>query len=141
MKTSEFTPAACRSNRRHSAEFKAEVIAACLQPDVSIASVALTNQLNANFLRGLVKAYRDQQLAGAPTTMNIEQCNEPASCSPPTLVHITLQAPDVQSSGDIHISGIVKPVPALSQRRHGDTDSPSTISLKQASTIAEICTQ
>jgi transposase len=37
--------------RRHSAEFKAEVIAACMQPGVSIASVALAHGLNANLLR------------------------------------------------------------------------------------------
>ena len=37
--------------RRHSAEFKAEVIAACQQPGVSIAAVALAHGLNANLLR------------------------------------------------------------------------------------------
>jgi transposase len=37
--------------RRHSAEFKAHVIAACQHPGVSIASVALANGLNANMLR------------------------------------------------------------------------------------------
>lgn len=40
-----------RRRRRHSAEFKAEVIAACNQPGVSIASVALSHGLNANLLR------------------------------------------------------------------------------------------
>jgi transposase-like protein len=103
MKTTEFTPAPSRSNRRHSAEFKAEVIAACLQPGVSIASVALANQLNANFLRGWVKAYRDQQQAGVTANTSIEPRIEPASCSPPTLVPVTLQAPDIDPSGDIQI--------------------------------------
>ena len=103
MKTTEFTPAPSRSNRRHSAEFKAEVIAACLQPGVSIASVALANQLNANFLRGWVKAYRDQQLAGVTANTHIEPRIEPASCPPTTLVPITLQTPDVPPSGDIQI--------------------------------------
>jgi transposase len=40
-----------RTHRRHSAEFKAEVIRACRQPGVSIAAVALANGLNANMLR------------------------------------------------------------------------------------------
>jgi transposase-like protein len=40
-----------RTHRRHSAEFKAQVILACRQPGVSVASVALANGLNANMLR------------------------------------------------------------------------------------------
>ncbi|WP_092440815.1 transposase [Collimonas sp. OK607] len=103
MKTTEFTPAPSRAHRRHSAEFKAEVIAACLQPGVSIASVALANRLNANFLRGWVKAYRDQQLAGVTANTSIEPRIEPANCPPTTLVPITLQVPDVPPSGDIQI--------------------------------------
>jgi transposase-like protein len=37
--------------RRHSAQFKAESVAACLQPGVSIAAVAMSRSLNANLLR------------------------------------------------------------------------------------------
>jgi transposase-like protein len=40
-----------RRHRRHSAEFKAKVVAECRHPGVSIASVALANGLNANLLR------------------------------------------------------------------------------------------
>lgn len=40
-----------RAHRRHGAEFKAQVIRACRQPGVSVASVALANGLNANMLR------------------------------------------------------------------------------------------
>jgi len=40
-----------RRRRRHSAEFRAKVIAECRHPGVSIASVALANGLNANLLR------------------------------------------------------------------------------------------
>ncbi|HSS71623.1 MAG TPA: transposase [Casimicrobiaceae bacterium] len=40
-----------RRRRRHSAAFKAEAIAACRQPGVSIAAVALSRSLNANLLR------------------------------------------------------------------------------------------
>lgn len=42
--------------RRHSAEFKAEVIQACLQPGVSTAAVALHYRLNANMVRAWVTA-------------------------------------------------------------------------------------
>jgi transposase len=40
-----------RAHRRHGAEFKEQVIGACRQPGVSVASVALANGLNANMLR------------------------------------------------------------------------------------------
>jgi transposase-like protein len=48
-----------RRRRRHSAAFKADAVAACLQPGVSIAAVALSRGLNANLLRRwLVEAVR-----------------------------------------------------------------------------------
>ena len=37
--------------RRHSDEFKADLVAACTQPGISIAAVAMANGVNANFLR------------------------------------------------------------------------------------------
>ena len=40
-----------RRRRRHSAAFKAEAVAACQQPGVSIAAAALARGLNANLLR------------------------------------------------------------------------------------------
>lgn len=43
-----------RRRRRHSAEFKAKVVAECRQPGVSMAAVALSNGLNANLLRSWV---------------------------------------------------------------------------------------
>lgn len=44
-----------RSWRRHSAEFKAQVIALARQPGISTAAVALANGLNANMLRRWVR--------------------------------------------------------------------------------------
>jgi len=49
--------------RRHSAEFKAQAIRACMQPGVSIAAVALHYRLNANMLRTWVSAHEGR--AGA----------------------------------------------------------------------------
>ena len=40
-----------RQRRGHSAEFKAQVMQACSQPGVSVASVALAHGLNANLVR------------------------------------------------------------------------------------------
>ena len=45
-----------RRRRQHSAEFKAQVVAACRKPGVSIAAVALEHRLNANLLRRWVVA-------------------------------------------------------------------------------------
>jgi transposase len=42
--------------RRHSAEFKAQAVKACMRPGVSIAAVALHYRLNANLLRRWVAA-------------------------------------------------------------------------------------
>ena len=53
-----------RRRRRHSPEFKAKVIAACQQPRVSVASVALEHGLNANMVR-LLRIF---------ITMNTEFC-------------------------------------------------------------------
>jgi transposase len=40
-----------RRRRAHSAEFKAQVVAACSSPGVSIAAVAMANGVNANLAR------------------------------------------------------------------------------------------
>ena len=40
-----------RRRRRHSAEFKAQLVAVCRQPGMSMAAVALEHGLNANLLR------------------------------------------------------------------------------------------
>lgn len=49
--------------RRHSAAFKAEAVAACMQPGISIAAVALHYRLNANLLRRWVAAQEELDAA------------------------------------------------------------------------------
>ena len=52
MNTTALEPARNRRRRRrHSAEFKAQAVAACQEPGVSIAAMALANGINANLLR------------------------------------------------------------------------------------------
>ena len=52
MNTIEQTVSAGRRcRRRYSAEFKSDVVEACLRPGVSMAAVALSHGLNANLLR------------------------------------------------------------------------------------------
>ena len=52
MHTTEQTVTTVRRRRRtYSEEFKADAVAACLQPGMSMAAVALSRGLNANLLR------------------------------------------------------------------------------------------
>ena len=58
-----------RRRRRHSAAFRAEAVAACQQPGVSVAAVALARGLNANLLRRWVlQAERGALLVPTPST-------------------------------------------------------------------------
>ena len=93
--------------RRHSAEFKAEVLAACGQPGASVSAVALAHGLNTNLVRKW-RMGRGVKLAGiaAPVTVPtsaaappprpvlatdarfvpIEMC-KPAQATPPGVAH------------------------------------------------------
>jgi transposase len=51
--------------RRHSKEFKAQAIRAAMQPNVSIAAVALHYRMNANMLRSWVAAQEELDAAEA----------------------------------------------------------------------------
>jgi transposase len=59
-----------RRRRTHSAEFKAEAVAACHKPDASIAACALERSINANLLRRWVieaeKAQTSSVVPGKP---------------------------------------------------------------------------
>ncbi len=49
-------PKPVRHRRRHSPEFKARIVAACREPGVSVARVALEHGLNDNLVRRWIKA-------------------------------------------------------------------------------------
>ena len=55
MNTIEEAPVGRRRRRRYSVEFKAQVVAACRRPGVSLAAIALDHRLNANLLRRWVE--------------------------------------------------------------------------------------
>ncbi len=63
-----------RRRRRHSDEFKANAVAACQQPGVSMAAVAMAHGINANLLRRWV---RDGE-AKPEVAPRGEQCQAPA---------------------------------------------------------------
>lgn len=65
-------PQGGRRRGRYSAEFKRKVIAACLEPGVSTAAIALANGLNANLARRWVvetSQHRDTWPSKAATTL------------------------------------------------------------------------
>ncbi|WP_036189757.1 IS66-like element accessory protein TnpA [Marinobacterium lacunae] len=51
-----------RKRRRHSPEFKAAVISACLQPGASVAQVAREHELNANQVQTWIRTARQRGL-------------------------------------------------------------------------------
>lgn len=71
--------------RRHSKEFKEKVIRAAMQPNVSIAAVALHFQLNANLLHRWVAAQEEQDLA--------REARQSMSVPPAEFVPLQLEAP------------------------------------------------
>lgn len=75
--------------RRHSAEFKAQAVKACMQPGVSIAAVALHYRLNANLLRRWVAASEELDAA--------EQAR--ASMIVPTAEFVPLQLGSADTGG------------------------------------------
>ena len=103
MDTNALAAPASRRNRRHAPEFKARVIAACLQPGVSIAAVALANGLNANFLRSWVKAHRDQQRSDIAIGVERDPDSVPAKRPPPSLVPVRIQPPSDAPSSTIEV--------------------------------------
>ena len=103
MDTNALAAPAPRRNRRHAPEFKARVIAACLQPGVSIAAVALANGLNANFLRSWVKAHRDQQRSDIAIGVERDPGGVPAKRPAPSLVPVRVQPPSDAPSRTIEV--------------------------------------
>jgi transposase len=78
--------------RRHSAEFKAEVLAACEQPGASISGVALAHGLNANLVRKW-RSGRGAKLAGTGTAITSAASNAPLLGTTPEFVAIEIPAP------------------------------------------------
>ena len=83
-----------RRRRLHSDEFKASAVAACMQPGVSLAAVALAHGINANLLRRWVKA--------------VEMCPSDEAVQRPTLpappsAFVPMQMPPRAAAADIRI--------------------------------------
>jgi len=81
-----------RRRRLHSDEFKADAVAACTQPGVSMAAVALSRGVNANLLRRWV---REAELHSTPKAPMIEARREvaPPPEAPTPFIPFQLPAP------------------------------------------------
>jgi transposase len=78
----------------HSDEFKADAVAAALQPGVSMAAVALSRGINANLLRRWVREAEAGPMANAPMIAAQPEAVAPAPAPPPaSFVPLQLPAP------------------------------------------------
>jgi transposase len=101
VNTSDNGHADRRRRRRHSAEFKAKVVAACRKPGVSMAAVALDHRLNANLLRRWVVAAERAQEAGPITATSVATAG--ALLANAAFVPVEMQSSSVVTSQEIVI--------------------------------------
>lgn len=84
------------SRRRHSAQFKAEVLTACAQPGASLAGVALTFGLNANLVRQWRRGRGTKRAGDLVATMPVGGASSGASQQ---FIALSLPAP-VAAAGE-----------------------------------------
>ncbi|MDZ7855479.1 transposase [Sphaerotilus sp.] len=93
MDTSQINlPSPGRRRGRYSEAFKAQIVAACEEPGVSTAAVALANGLNANLVRRWVALSRGEEVAGPDLVAPAEEAG--AASAVPAFVSL----PVVQSA-------------------------------------------
>jgi transposase len=93
--TSVSSAAGRRRRRKHSAEFKAQLVQACEQPGMSSAAIARANGINANLLRRWVN---DAEQRGSTVIAAL-----PPPAPPATPEFIPLQLPAPKPQADIRI--------------------------------------
>ena len=97
---SEQAPVVGRRRRRtHSDEFKATVVAACLQPGVSNAAVALAHGINANLARRWV---REAEMRGHGRIVNQPIARQPLS-NAVSAAFVPMGMPTSEAAPDIRI--------------------------------------
>jgi len=93
------TPMAARRRGRYRDEFKRQIVAACREPGVSTAAIALANGLNTNMVRRWVvesSQRNDCQNAKLPTPLILDRAN-------PAFIPIKLAPPAPVTQADICI--------------------------------------
>ncbi|HEY1090439.1 MAG TPA: transposase [Burkholderiaceae bacterium] len=88
--------------RRHSDEFKADLVAACTQPGISIAAVAMANGVNANLLRRWVTEVEMRASVDDDNPQAAVTASRPTTA--PSFVPVSLPSPPTPTpSPDIRI--------------------------------------
>lgn len=88
-----------RRRRLHSAEFKANAVASCMQPGMSMAAVAMANGVNANLLRRWVREAELRPGADRSEALAIST----APLKTPSAAFVPMQLPAHSASPDIRI--------------------------------------
>ena len=88
-----------RRRRRHSDEFKADAVAACAQPGMSMAAVAMAHGINANLLRRWV---HEAEMKPSTDTVRADDDGDKAQESKTVFVPVSLPTPPAQAP-DIRI--------------------------------------
>ncbi len=105
--TMTLTPSEPRRRRIFTDAFKADAVAACQHPGVSIAAIALARQLNANLLRRWVQEAGGEVPRRAaspkPTRVRLPPPPSAPAAPSPALVPVTVQAPASVPHTDIRI--------------------------------------
>ncbi len=85
-----------RRRRRHSDEFKAEAVAACMRPGVSVSAVALARGVNANLLRFWLRNAEMRPAGRVERATSVVSIAAPtATSSKPAFVPVTVPVPIV----------------------------------------------
>lgn len=99
--TSQTTEREIRRRRRYATEFKARIVAACLQGDASIAQVALQHGLNTNLVQTWIrKAKRQSQLPAVPdfVPLPVPPAAADLPTPPPTAGEICIELPSARGT-------------------------------------------
>jgi len=87
-----------KQRRRHSAEFKAQVLAACAEPGASVAAVALSFQLNDNLVHQWRRGRGASPVPPATSTTVAESAPQFIALSLPPLPPPSMPAPAVAAA-------------------------------------------
>ena len=92
-------PLGRRKRRRYTDESKAEVVAACQGPGVSVAAIALMHQLNANLLR----RWLEKAESGATTSGGVVVAMKPSAAVAMPPAFVPLQINDANHYREIRV--------------------------------------
>jgi transposase-like protein len=102
MDTSQINlPSPGRRRGRYSEAFKAQIVAACEEPGVSTAAVALANGLNANLVRRWVALSRGEEVAGLDLVAHAEEAGAPSAA--PAFVSLPMAQSAAPAAAEIRL--------------------------------------